>query len=216
MPDIQALKDRHRARRDQQAESLRVRVHRAISWLQRADQCDDDTDAQFVFLWIAFNAAYASEFGFERSERDQADEFIRKLVALDTAGRLQDALFRQFTGPVRTLIDNRYVYEPFWRALRDHDGSGHWETNFDASRKQAMRAVMDKRTDVLLSIVLERLYTLRNQLVHGGATWNSSANRAQLKDGVLILRTIVPTIVELMIDRDEDTFGGISYPFLSP
>ena len=36
----------------------------------------------------------------------------------------------------------------------------------------------------VLSIVLSRIYTLRNQLVHGGATWDSSVNREQLRDCV--------------------------------
>lgn len=31
--------------------------------------------------------------------------------------------------------------------------------------------------------LLRRLYVLRNQLVHGSATWNSSANRAKVRDG---------------------------------
>ena len=46
----------------------------------------------------------------------------------------------------------------------------------------------------VLSIVFDRLYVLRNQLVHGGATWNSQVNRQQLRDGVAILGTLVPLI----------------------
>lgn len=29
---------------------------------------------------------------------------------------------------------------------------------------------------MILSILFDRLYVLRNQLVHGGATWNSDVN----------------------------------------
>lgn len=54
------LKDRHRAIRDGMPEALSLRIHRSLSWLQRAAQCDDP-DGRFVFLWIAFNAAYAQE-----------------------------------------------------------------------------------------------------------------------------------------------------------
>lgn len=214
MTTIAQLKERHRSCRDGQDEPLRIRIHRAISWLVRAEQEPDDPDAQFLFLWIALNAAYASEFGFERSEREQANDFVRDLVALDTRGKLQDALFQKFTGSVRTLIENRFVFEPFWKAMREHDSSGMWEQRFAASKRAALTAVMEKRTDVVLSIVLDRLYTLRNQLVHGGATWNGSANRTQLKDGVLILQTIAPIIVELMIEQGQDRFGPVAYPFL--
>lgn len=214
MTTVEQLKERHRACRDRQDEPLRVRIHRAISWLVRAEQESNDPDAQFLFLWIATNAAYASEFGFERSERDQGTEFLRKLVALDDRGRLQDALFRQFSGPIRTLIENRFVFEPFWKAMREHDSTSAWEDRFAASKRAALAAVMEKRTDVVLSIVLDRLYTLRNQLVHGGSTWNGAANRSQLKDGVLILQTLVPIIVELMIEQGQDSFGPVAYPYL--
>lgn len=214
MTSIEHLKQRYRASREDQDEPLRVRIHRAISWLVRAEEEHDDPDAQFLFLWIALNAAYASEFGFERSEREQGNEFVRKLLALDEHGRLQNALFQQFTGPVRNLIESRFVFEPFWKAAREHDSSGTWETRFAASKRSALLAVMEKRTDVVLSIVLDRLYTLRNQIVHGGSTWNGSANRAQLKDGVLIMQTIAPIIVELMIEHGSDAFGPVAYPYL--
>ncbi len=120
MPTAAALKTRHRAIRDAQPEDLRVRIHRAISWLNRAEQEADDPDARFLFLWIAFNAAYAKEFGFEHSERDQTRFFFTQLLAIDPQRRLHDALYRQFTGPIRTLVENRFVFEPFWKALREH------------------------------------------------------------------------------------------------
>lgn len=51
------LKQRHRAERDGHHENLTLRVHRSLSWLNRAEQAED-LDGQFIFLWIAFNAAY--------------------------------------------------------------------------------------------------------------------------------------------------------------
>ncbi|EQB4026034.1 hypothetical protein ACYJKZ_006435, partial [Pseudomonas aeruginosa] len=56
----QALKERHRQERDQQHPNLSLRLHRALSWLNRAEQAED-TDGRFIFLWIAFNAAYATD-----------------------------------------------------------------------------------------------------------------------------------------------------------
>ena len=63
----------------------------------------------------------------------------------------------------------------------EHDGSGRWEASFAASRKLALQALMEQKTDVVLSIVLDRLYVRRNQLVHGGV-----ANRQQVHDGAAI------------------------------
>lgn len=208
------LKEQHRQLRDDQPEPLRVRIHRAISWLSRAEREDDDPDARFIFLWIAFNAAYASEFGFERTEHDQANAFIERLLACDTEKRLHHALFKQFSGPIRTLIDNRYVFEPFWRAVRNHESGDAWKRTFDASRKRAMYALMNGETGTLLSIVLGRLYVLRNQLIHGGATWGGSTNRAQVKDGVAILGTLVPIIVELMMRGTGEDFDAVAFPVI--
>jgi len=208
------LKARHRLVRDDQPEGLRVRIHRAISWLARAEREVDDPDAAFIFLWIALNAAYAHEFGFEERELVQIRRFIAVLVEHDLEQRLHAVLFRQFSGPIRTLIDNRFVYEPFWRALREHDGSGRWEQQFSDSRETAMRAVLDKRVDVLLQVILDRLYMLRNQLVHGGTTWASSVNRAQLRDGVAILGTLVPVILALMVEMKDFDLGQEAFPVL--
>jgi hypothetical protein len=58
----QPHKARQRELRHTFPESLGLRVHRALSWLNRAEQEPDDHDARFIFLWIAFNAAYAQEF----------------------------------------------------------------------------------------------------------------------------------------------------------
>lgn len=212
--DAGTLKTKHREVRATQPDGLAMRIHRAISWLARGEQEPEDQDARFIFLWIALNAAYASEFGFEQSERDQTRAFIDKVLAADGAHRLQTAVFTQFTGPIRTLIENKFVFEPFWRAVREHDSSDRWEVSFTSSKRLAMQALMGKQTDVVLSIVLDRLYVLRNQLVHGGATWNSAANRQQVRDGAAILAVLVPVIVDLMIDSSTVDFGGIAYPHI--
>jgi hypothetical protein len=193
-------------------ESTRIRLHRAISWLARAQAETADPDAQFLFLWISFNAAYAREFGQELSEREQLNAYFVSLLALDADQRLHALLFREFSGAVRTLVENKFVFEPFWRALRDHDGSGRWEQQFAKSRELAMKALLAHKTDVVLSIVFDRLYTLRNQLAHGGATWNSKTNRAQVRDGAHLLAAIVPVLVELMLENPRDVFGEIMYP----
>ncbi|MBZ0223879.1 MAG: hypothetical protein K8F35_12720 [Dokdonella sp.] len=197
---------------ERHAEPQRVRLHRAISWLHRAELEEEDFDARFIFLWIAFNAAYAKEFGHDENERGRLAHFIEALLGADGGKRLHQLVFGQFSGPIRTLIENKFVFEPFWKALREHDSSGRWEEKFTASKKLALASVMAGNTAIVLSIVLDRLYVLRNQLVHGGATWNSSANRAQVKDGAAIMMAVIPLILDLMLDHPEVDFGDILYP----
>lgn len=59
---------------------MRTRLHRALSWLGRAEQEKDDDDARFLFLWVAFNAAYAGQFNDEGKELAKARLFIDRLL----------------------------------------------------------------------------------------------------------------------------------------
>ncbi len=208
------LQARFGQRKDTHSDASCVRIHRAISWLERAEAAAHDHDACFIFLWIAFNAAYAADVGSADSARDQLRIFFARLLALDADRRLHTLLFERFCGPIRTLIGNKFVFEPFWRALREHDASERWREQFKASRKVALRAIVDGHTDTVLGVVFDRLYVLRNQLVHGGATWNSKVNREQVRDGVNILLAVVPVVLELMLEHPEAGFGDILYPVL--
>ena len=91
------LKDRHRAERDAWHPNLSLRVHRALSWLDRAEQlgAQDDADGQFILLWIAFNAAYATEIDerFRLSEQETFRGFLAKLVELDGQGRIAELVW---------------------------------------------------------------------------------------------------------------------------
>lgn len=211
---VTAMKARLKRDAEKYPESTRIRLHRALSWLGRAERETKDPDAAFLFLWIAFNAAYAREFGQGENERQRLSEFIAMLLAADRDKSLHAIVFQQFSGPIRTLIDNKFVFEPFWRALREHDSSNRWEISFNASHKAALASIMHGDTAKLLSIVFDRLHVLRNQLVHGGATWNGGINRAQVKDGVRILSALIPAILESMFEQPEQDFGDVLYPVI--
>ena len=89
--DHQALKARHRQEREGHHPNLTLRVHRALSWLNRAEQADD-LDGRFIFLWIAFNSAYATDIDeqFRLSEQSTFKAFLDKLCALDTANLIEN------------------------------------------------------------------------------------------------------------------------------
>lgn len=208
------LKTRLKDVQDIAPEDFRVRTHRAISWLARSEQEEADPDVRFLLLWISFNAAYAREFGAEQSEREQVRQYFERVLEADTGKRLHQLLFQRFSGPIRTLIENRFVFEPFWRALREHDSSDRWEQSFSSAKRVATTAVVSGDTATLVSVVMDRLYVLRNQLVHGGATFGSKVNRQQVTDGVNILGDIVPLLISLMLDAHTLDYGAIEYPIL--
>lgn len=206
------MKARLKRDADRYPDATRIRLHRALSWLDRAGREDKDPDAAFIFLWIAFNAAYAREFGDGNNERQRLVQFIATLVAADLDRQVHALVFKAFSGPIRTLIGNKYVFEPFWRALREHDSSNRWESAFHASQKATLASIVRGDTATVLAIVFDRLYVLRNQLVHGGATWNSRINRAQVRDGVRILAAVIPVLLGLMLDCPGLGLGDVLYP----
>ena len=53
-------------------------------------------------------------------------------------------------------------------------------------------------------IVFRRIYSLRDQIMHGGTPWQGKVNRSQLKDSVALLKKIVPVMLELMLNHNEN------------
>ena len=211
------LKSKQRALRDGFPENLGLRIHRAISWLGRAEMEEGDLDGRFIFLWIAFNAAYAQE-RMERvdvSERAAFEAFFAKMIALDTEHRIYKAIWSQFAGPIRMLLDNRFVYQPFWAFQNQVLGYDDWEDRFATSKKRIQKALGERDTAPILGALFSRLYVLRNQLIHGGATWNSSINRAQVRDGVAIMAYLLPILIDLMMDHPDMSCGAAFYPVVA-
>jgi len=192
-----------------------LRVHRVISWIHCAEQSAGNDDACFIFLWIAFNAAYADEHEFHLNppkERSAFRKYFGKLVQLDQDRRIYNALWDEFPGPVRMLMDNKYVFEPFWKHQNGIPGFQDWEKSFKKSRIAFHKAFGHNETVAVLSMLFERLYTLRNQLVHGGSTWHSGINREQVRNGAAILGALVPVFVDLMMNNPKADWGLPFYP----
>ena len=197
-------------------DKLGLRVHRALSWVERADLCEDDDDARFIFLWIALNSAYADDIQRLRgTEQSVLDQFLNRLVRLDREKLLYELVWSRFTGPVRLLLDNQFVFQPFWDYQNGRISDRRWKRKFGAAKKRAIRALGDtNQTATVLAIVLARLYTLRNQLMHGGATWQGSVNRDQIRDGTAILKDFVPLVIHLLMDNPEEDWGDPCYPVI--
>lgn len=211
------LKKRHRAERDNYPTNLSLRVHRSLSWLNRAERCED-LDGQFIFLWIAFNAAYATEIDeqYRLSEQKTFQGFIHKLVELDSAKKMEQLIWQEFPGPIRLLLDNKFVFQSFWDYHNNKIAEEIWKNRFSSSKKAAFNALASRDTSTVLAVVFERIYTLRNQLIHGGATWDSSANREQIRDAVTLMNKFVPLIIKLMMDNPDTLWGDACYPLIDP
>jgi hypothetical protein len=208
----QNLQRKLKALQGQFSEVYSIRLHRAISWIKAAEEQEKNQDLRLICLWVATNSLYAmDEARFEAmAERERFADFVDRLVELDTEERLYNLLWNKFSGPVRMLVENKYVYSPFWDFQRGE--ARDWERGFERSIADANQALSKKNVNYLLRIVLDRLYVLRNQLVHGGATYKSKINRFQVRDGGNLLMTILPVIIEIMMNHQQEEWGRIYYP----
>jgi hypothetical protein len=210
---FERIKGKQREIRSNFPEPLGLRVHRAISWMGRAEAETDDYDVQFILLWISFNAAYAAELAEDSfSERDAYASYFGQLCKADTTGRIYAIVWQRFPNEIRLLLENKYVFSPFWKSRNGDRLFDDWEDRLNAGKRAILRAMEAKDTTGILRMLFDRLYFLRNQLVHGGSTWNSSVNRKQVRDGAAILGALVPIFIDLMMDNATEDWGRPYYP----
>lgn len=209
-----AIATQLKAVRDTLPADLALRLHRAVSWLKRSEDEADDPDVRFILLWIAFNAAYAHEIDADAptSERDQFATFFTKLAKHDTERRIYDLIWTRFPQEIRVLLMNQFVFAPFWAYQNGRPGYADWKERLAKSRRAANTALVSKHTVTVLSILFDRLYMLRNQLVHGGATWSSQVNRGQVRDGAAILGALLPRFLHVMINSNDEDWGTAYFP----
>lgn len=110
------------------------------------------------------------------------------------------------------LLDNPFVFQSFWDYQNCKLSHEDWQQRFIAGKQRAKTALGSRDTATVLAVVFSRLYTLRNQLIHGGATWNGQVNREQLRDCVAILGQLVPLVIEIMLDNPNTLWGDACYP----
>lgn len=216
MKTFNELKTRHRKERDSYPTNLSLRVHRALSWLNKSEQCDDD-DSKFIFLWIAFNAAYAQEYNQTQpcGERSSYENFLTKLIELDKEKILFNIVWDNYAHTIRIILDNEFILNSYWEYHSNKIEEKEWKKAKEQSKLIANRALEQGDTLSVLSVLFTRLYTLRNQIIHGGATFGSAVNREQLRDCTKILQKIVPVIIDLMMNGKNEVWGDPVYPVIN-
>jgi hypothetical protein len=211
--NFEALKARHRQVRDRQPEAIAIRIHRALSWMEAAGRQEQD-DVRFLLLWIAFNSVYAQEFDPNVSfgEKGRFKQFLGRLVQLDRDDSLFDLVWKNYAEKFHLLINNPYVSRPFWDFQRGVIQEEEWKLRFEQSCAAAERALVEKDTAVFLKILFDRIYMLRNQLMHGGATLGSTLNREQVRDSGQILEQLVPAIIHIVMEHPTKPWGEPCFP----
>ncbi|MCY4529752.1 MAG: hypothetical protein OXD46_12060 [Chloroflexi bacterium] len=160
------------------------------------------------------------------TERDRFVAYFTRIVNLDTKYVIHDAIRQRFRSSIARFMKNRYVYRSFWDFRRTGEPTD-WEDWFEYD-KQRVNEALDvpgirpprslggatrENTSLVLSKLFDRLYVLRNQLMHGGATWKGRLNRKQVREGKEILGFLIPLFVHLMMTKGWlDDWGEPPYP----
>lgn len=214
-----------------------LRMRRGTSWLARAEEElfgreTPDPDAAFVFYWIAFNTAYADNKvdGTEKYEQDRFNAYFDLLLCYDKSDRICGALRDEFPREVfLSFINNQYLYWRFWKYHGGDRRNSRWQAYFESENLKAERALarmmpqgkalssgavkeQRKAGKRVLGTLFDRMYVFRNQMVHGGATYQSKVTETQVRDGARIMALLVPLFIDLMMDNPGVDWGVPRYP----
>jgi len=184
-----------------------IRMWRGISWLERSESIED-TDSRFIALWIAFNAIYGcvKEDGLSARDRETWQAFVTRIIQADKTDQLGQILQRNQL-KVLHLIENRYLFRPFW--LGDPDA----DKKLAAARRSAMVNFQNHSCVGIFQELFERLYVLRSQVFHGAATAHSKLNREYLESATGLLAEIAPTMIGIMLEAGPaEDWGSVCFP----
>ena len=213
--DYNRLIQRHRGERNNHPHDLSQRLYRALSCLHLAESCENDIDGQFIFLWLAFNAAYAQDLTcLNVSETAAFSQFVTKICDCDHNQDLTKLVWDIYPISTELLLDNPYVLQPFLDQQNGHDNAINRQDKFHNAKPQVNTVLATQHTIKVIELVLLRLNKLRNQIIDGGATSKSNLNHSQLLEGVILLNKLVPIIINVMMDHPEALWGDANYPLV--
>ncbi len=198
-------------------EEVRVRIHRALTWLEFSERCDirEDLDAKLIAQWIAF-AALISQWN-KRTKSPEPDAtatrlFIQQILQHDQDGLLQMVLETNDRA-ARSLFEDAYLAKHFqsresWNSSKPrHAGGKHFTT------KSTMQNIVEQaQFQPWLEAVLERVLFIRNQLVHGGSTYNSRLNRVAVRRASSLLEHLTACFMQILMEHGyTDDWGDLCF-----
>lgn len=99
---------------------------------------------------------------------------------------------------VKGLAKNKYLWNEFWR--RDPASLAR---NIKEETDTLEEAIRSDDVATFFTSAVKRLLVLRNQLVHGSSSQNTTKNEDALKPGLLILEEMIRVFLLLLIRHGE-------------
>jgi hypothetical protein len=189
-----------------------IRFHRACSWLARTEKLDPAADSDLILLsqWIALNCLYGRWDATRRepcADRESWRSFFSRVLRLDAQSRLAGVLI-DHKRLVVSLLEEEYLSQFFWR---DPGHNSKQQARYRAQKAHAR--YVEKAWTLILDELVDRIYFLRCQLVHGAATYGGKLNRIALRRSSQMLGHLLPAVLLVYVEHgaDED-WGQLCYP----
>lgn len=167
---------RERLQRASSTHPLAIRMHRAFSWMTAVEDTNDhdNIDAKLVFRWIALNALYGKwndQSSEPEPDRQSLRAFLETVLGLDREQLIAGCLSRH-QALVVSICSDPFVNDHYWRLLNT-------DKRFNKKRDQfqIQRWYADQNWTLILDELIQRIYLVRCQLVHGAATFEGKLNR---------------------------------------
>lgn len=203
------------------------RMRRAESWLKRSRQSEKGSVERFVFLWISFNSAYGVERSKKKNEIDSVRSFLTialekdKEAASKDKARLEE-IFSFKKELIAVILENPCISEQFWDYVHKRNSIGEeWREKFTLENDNVLTAWENRDLENFLPPIFSRLYILRNQVIHGGATHPHKAGERQIKHGTALMDFLIPGLIKIVrkdIEKNPNSksWGKVEYPSFSP
>lgn len=194
-------------------EAYNIRVWRALSWLERAQSLDStDIEGRFISAWIGFNALYG-RLDRERhayGDREAWSTYLAQVWRIDADGKV-GALLRKRQLRARRLIEDKYLSPKFW--VKGNAA----KPEIRQELKNAIAWFQEENNPKVQQLLFDRLYVMRNQLLHGASTKGSKLNRRPLREAGDLLIELLAEFLDVMIAHGSGKdWGELCFPPSGP
>jgi len=189
-----------------------IRFHRAASWIQRAEGVTDESDLEFALIsyWVAFNALYGQWDELSHSPVSDTEcwrDFLDRMLEMDESNFVIKVL-DEHKGLVMAIYNDEYLSRYYWNQPCARQASKSKKVKYDARTwfiKGDWKMILDR--------VVERIYLLRCQLVHGASTYNGKLNRTSIRYCATMMDHLLRAFLQVWIQHGaDDDWGIMCYP----